>query len=772
MYVIKRNGEREEVSFDKILYRVKNLCNMEPKILNVDSAKIAMKVIEGLYEGVTTNELDEHASLIASAMNTIHPDYSMLGSRICISNLHKNTNYTFAECCKKLYHNNGSRNLISKELLDIAEESSDIIEAQIDYSRDFLLDFFGFKTLENMYLYKINGKVVERPQHLFMRVALGIHSNNLSKAFNTYNLLSQHYFIHATPTLFNAGTDNNAMLSCFLLGTDDSVDGMYKTIKDIASIAAASGGIGLHITNIRSKDSIIRSTNGKSNGIVPLLRVINELSQHITQRSRPASVAIYLEPHHPEIMSFLDIRKNTGNEKLRCREIFTALWLNDLFMKRVEKDMPWSLFSEDTAPGLSDCWGADYERLYKQYETEGRAVAKVMAKEIWSAVLTSMIETGNPYIGFKDTVNRRSNQQNLGTIKSSNLCIEINEYSNDKEYACCTLASISLPAFVENNSFNHLKLRDVVHTIVENLDIIVDINKYPVPETKLSNDRHRPLGIGIQGLADTFIKLDLPFTSDSARKLNMEILETIYYSSLEKSHQLAVQKGKYSSFDGSPLSKGLFQFDLAGKSISEVCSGRWDFAELRDNIIRDGVRNSLLIALMPTASTSNILGNTECFEPITSNIYTRKTNTGDYTIFNKYLVADLMKYNLWNEKMRKSLIEARGRVTNIADIPVELKEKYQTAWEIPKKAIIDMARDRGYFVCQSQSMNLYFDNIEFSRLHSAMMYAWKQGLKTGVYYTRVPAAVEAQQFTIEPKFNPKKIEIDSQKEKECVMCSS
>lgn len=772
MYVIKRNGQREEVSFDKILYRFKNLCNMEPKLLNVDSAKIAMKVIEGLYEGVTTNELDEHASLIASAMNTIHPDYSTLGSRICISNLHKNTKYSFAECCKILYSNNGSRNLISKELLDISQEFSNIIESQIDYSRDFLLDFFGFKTLENMYLFKIGGKVIERPQHLFMRVALGLHSRNLEKAFNTYHLLSQHYFIHATPTLFNAGTDNNAMLSCFLLGTGDSVDGMYKTIKDIASIAAASGGIGLHISNIRSKDSVIRSTNGKSNGIVPLLRVINELSQHITQRSRPASVAIYLEPHHPEIMSFLDIRKNTGNEKFRCREIFTALWVNDLFMKRVEKDMPWSLFSEDTAPGLSDSWGANYERLYKQYESEGRAVAKVMAKDVWTAVLTSMIETGNPYIGYKDTINSRSNQQNLGTIRSSNLCHEITEYSNDKEYACCTLASISLPALVENGEFNHHKLREVVHTIVDNLDIIIDINKYPVPETKLSNDRHRPLGIGIQGLADTFMKLDLPFTSDTARKLNMEILETIYYASLEKSHLLAVEKGKYSSFDGSPLSKGLFQFNLAGKSISEVCSGRWDFETLRNNIMRDGVRNSLLIALMPTASTSNILGNTECFEPITSNIYTRKTNTGDYTIFNKYLVNDLMKYGLWNEKMRKSLIEARGRITNIPELPVELKEKYQTAWEIPKKAIIDMARDRGYFVCQSQSMNLYFDNLEFSRLHSAMMYAWKVGLKTGVYYTRVPAAVEAQQFTIEPKLNAKKIEEEVTREKECVMCSA
>jgi ribonucleoside-diphosphate reductase alpha chain len=770
MYVIKRNGQREEVSFDKILYRIKNLCDTEPKLKNTDCAKVAMKVIEGLYEGVSTNELDEHASIIASGMNAIHPEYSILGSRICISNLHKNTNYTFAECCKLLYQNNGSKNLISKELLDISQQNANLIEKEINYSRDYLFDYFGFKTLEKMYLYKINDKVIERPQHLFMRVAIGIHSNNLSKAFNTYHLLSQHYFIHATPTLFNAGTDNNAMLSCFLLGTDDSVDGMYKTIKDISSIAAASGGIGIHISNVRTKDALIKSTNGKSNGIVPLLRVINELSQHITQRSRPASVAIYLEPHHPEVLSFLDLRKNTGNEKLRCRELFTAIWLNDLFMKRVEKDMPWSLFSEDTAPGLSDSWGADYERLYKKYESEGRAVGKVMAKDIWTAILTSMIETGNPYIGYKDTSNRRSNQQNLGTIKSSNLCHEIIEYSNDKEYACCTLASISLPAFVNDYKFDHQKLREVVHTIVDNLDIIIDINKYPVPETKLSNDKHRPLGIGIQGLADTFMKLNIGFASESARKLNMEILETIYYSALEKSHLLALEKGKYSSFDGSPISKGFFQFELAGKNVSEICSGRWDFETLRKNIMRDGIRNSLLVALMPTASTSNILGNTECFEPITNNIYTRKTNTGDYVIFNKYLVNDLMKYGMWNGDVRKKLIEARGRVTNIPEIPVELKEKYQTAWEIPKKTIIEMARDRGYFVCQAQSMNLYFENIELSRLHSAMMFAWKEGLKTGVYYTRVPAAIEAQQFTIEPKIEKKVVE--TKKSEECVMCSA
>jgi ribonucleoside-diphosphate reductase alpha chain len=751
MYVIKRSGRKESIKFDKVTARIEKLSyKLSPLVNPIDVAK---KVIEGIYEGVATTELDNLAAETAASLTTRHPDYAILASRIAVSNLHKNTVKSFSETMYKLYHyiDNGTGKrlpLIADDIWQIIEANAELLDSTIIYDRDFGFDYFGFKTLEKSYLLRINGKIAERPQHMYMRVAIGIHKEDIQSAIATYHLMSERKFTHATPTLFNAGTPKPQMSSCFLLTMkEDSIEGIYDTLKQTARISQSAGGIGLAIHNIRATGSYIGGTNGTSNGIIPMLRVFNDTARYVDQGGgkRKGAFAIYLEPWHADVFEFLDLRKNHGKEELRARDLFYALWAPDLFMKRVEANGEWSLFCPHEAPGLSDCWGSEFEALYTKYETEGKARKTIKAQELWFAILQAQIETGTPYLLYKDAANGKSNQQNLGTIKSSNLCTEIIEYTSPDEVAVCNLASISLPAFVEEGQFNFKALYDVTCQATRNLNKIIDNNFYPVPEARHSNLRHRPIGLGVQGLADVFILLRLPFESDLARMLNKNIFETIYFAAMTASKDIAKELGAYETFEGSPLSKGLFQFDLWNIQPGD----RWDWETLRSEVKQYGVRNSLLVAPMPTASTSQIFGNNECFEPYTSNIYTRRVLSGEFIIVNKHLLKDLVNLGLWNNDMKNRIIEANGSIQDIAEIPSEIKELYKTVWEIRQRSLIDMAADRGAFICQSQSLNLFVDNPTISKLTSMHFYAWKKGLKTGIYYLRTQAAAQAVQFTIE-----------------------
>jgi ribonucleoside-diphosphate reductase alpha chain len=753
MFVIKRDGKKETVKFDKITARIEKLCySLNPAL--VDPIDVAKKVIEGLYDGVTTSELDNLAAETAAALTTKHPDYALLASRIAVSNLHKNTIKSFSETMRRLHsyvdEKTGKRaSLLADDVWEVINENAEVLDSTIIYDRDFGFDYFGFKTLEKSYLLKLDGKIAERPQHLFMRVSVGIHKSDIDSVIKTYNLMSERWFTHATPTLFNAGTPKPQMSSCFLLTMkDDSIDGIYDTLKQTAKISQSAGGIGLSIHNVRATGSYISGTNGTSNGIIPMLRVFNDTARYVDQGGgkRKGAFAIYLEPWHADVFEFLDMRKNHGKEEMRARDLFYALWVSDLFMKRVEANEDWSLFCPHEAPGLADCWGAEFEALYEKHEKEGRARKTVKAQDLWFAILDAQVETGTPYLLYKDAANSKSNQQNLGTIKSSNLCTEIMEYTSAEEVAVCNLASLALPRYIRDGIFDHQKLYEVTYQVTINLNRIIDNNYYPVEEARYSNLRHRPIGLGVQGLADAFILLRLPFESDEAKQLNKEIFETIYFAAMTASKDLALNEGAYETFKGSPLSKGKFQFDLWGVKPD---SGRWDWENLRLDVMNHGVRNSLLVAPMPTASTSQILGNNECFEPYTSNIYTRRVLSGEFIIVNKFLLRDLVNRDLWNNTMKDKIITANGSIQDIAEIPQELKDLYKTVWEIKMRNIIDMAADRGAYICQSQSLNLFINSPNASKLTSMHFYAWKKGLKTGMYYLRTQAASQAVKFTVE-----------------------
>ena len=754
MHVIKRDGRKEPIMFDKITARVRKLCyGLNPM---VDPVRVAMSVIEGLYDGVTTSELDNLAAEIAASMTTTHPDYTQLAARISVSNLHKNTKKSFSETMHDLYtyvnpRTNKKAPLLSDEVHEIIQKNADFLDSSIIYNRDFGYDYFGFKTLERSYLLKLNGRIVERPQHMLMRVAVGIHLDDMDAVVDTYELMSKKYFTHATPTLFNSGTPKPQMSSCFLLTMkDDSIDGIYDTLKQTAKISQSAGGIGLSIHNIRATGSYIAGTNGTSNGIVPMLRVFNDTARYVDQGGgkRKGSFAIYVEPWHADIYDFLDLKKNHGKEEMRARDLFYAMWTPDLFMKRVEEDTDWTLMCPNECPGLYDCHGDEFEKLYLQYEAEGKGRKTVRARELWEKILESQIETGTPYMLYKDSANRKSNQKNLGTIRSSNLCTEILEYTSPDEVAVCNLASIALPMFVKDGAFNHEELYNVTVRVTKNLNRVIDRNYYPVPEAKNSNFRHRPVGLGVQGLADAFIKLRLPFTSEEAKQLNQDIFETIYFAAVTASMEEAKADGPYETYEGSPISKGEFQYNLWGISDDEL-SGRWDWKALREKVLEHGVRNSLLVAPMPTASTSQILGNNECFEPYTSNIYTRRVLSGEFIVVNKHLLEDLVQLGLWNEDMKQALMMNNGSVQDIDGIPEDIKELYKTVWEMSMKDIIDMSRQRGYFIDQSQSLNLFMEGATMAKLTSMHFYAWKSGLKTGMYYLRTKAAVDAIKFTLD-----------------------
>ncbi|THV61089.1 ribonucleoside-diphosphate reductase subunit alpha [Flagellimonas alvinocaridis] len=754
MYVVKRDGRKEPIMFDKITARVRKLC-YGLNIL-VDPVKVAMRVIEGLYDGVTTSELDNLAAEIAATMTTTHPDYAKLAARISVSNLHKNTKKSFSETMKDLYEYVNPRTgkkapLLSDEVYKVISENADTLDSTIIYNRDFGYDYFGFKTLERSYLLKINGKIAERPQHMLMRVAVGIHLNDMEAAVETYELMSKKYFTHATPTLFNSGTPKPQMSSCFLLAMkDDSIDGIYDTLKQTAKISQSAGGIGLSIHNVRATGSYIAGTNGTSNGIVPMLRVFNDTARYVDQGGgkRKGSFAIYVEPWHADIYDFLDLKKNHGKEEMRARDLFYAMWIPDLFMKRVEADGEWTLMCPNECPGLFNSHSEEFEALYTKYEAEGKGRKTIKARDLWEKILESQIETGTPYMLYKDAANRKSNQKNLGTIRSSNLCTEILEYTSPDEVAVCNLASIALPMFIKNGEFDHKELFRVTKRVTKNLNRVIDRNFYPVKEAENSNMRHRPIGLGVQGLADTFIMLRLPFTSDEAKNLNQEIFETLYFAAVTASMEQAKEEGAYSTYEGSPISKGEFQHNLWGIKDEEL-SGRWDWGKLRKDVKKHGVRNSLLVAPMPTASTSQILGNNECFEPYTSNIYTRRVLSGEFIVVNKHLLEDLVKLGLWNENLKQELMRANGSVQDIDVIPEDIKELYKTVWELSMKDIIDMSRQRGYFIDQSQSLNLFMENANYSKLTSMHFYAWKSGLKTGMYYLRTKAAVDAIKFTLD-----------------------
>ena len=828
-YVVKRNGSQEKVYFDKINNRLEKLC----KNLSINSTRVTRNITQKMYNGILTRELDELGAQIAASLSTEHPDYGVLASRIIISNHHKNTSPSFSETMRTLYENKDIHGiqspLISKELFEIVEENKTKLNDTIKYERDYLFDYFGFKTLERSYLMRVKnnlsregaktnlkGDIVERPQHMFMRVALGIHGNAIKDAINTYNLMSNKYFIHATPTLFNAGTARPQLSSCFLLAMkEDSISGIYSTLKDCAMISKWAGGIGLHIHNIRAKNSSIRGTNGISNGIVPMLRVFNNTARYVDQGGgkRNGSIAIYLEPWHKDIFDFLLLKKNHGNEEDRARDLFYALWVCDLFMRRVKENGKWTLFCPDRCPELSNTYGEEFEKIYLDYEAQGCGTT-VEAQKLWFAILESQIETGTPYLLFKDAANKKSNQKNLGTIKSSNLCTEIIEYSNSEQFAVCNLASIGLPMYLDDDGFNFKKLIEVSKTITRNLNKVIDINFYPVPETYRSNSLHRPIGIGVQGLADVFARMKIAFDSPEARKLNCQIFEAIYYGALAASCELAKERediikeyielseneemyesitdneleyedllekmrkdyniideeldreeylGTYSSFIGSPIYNGQLQFDMWDKEIELTLD--WDL--MRSEIKKYGVRNSLLLAPMPTASTSQILGNNECFEPFTTNIYLRRTLAGEFIVINKYLVKDLLEKGLWNTELKNKIVEANGSVQGLTEVPDEIKKIYKTVWETSNKALIDMSADRGQFICQSQSLNLFIEKPSFNNLSSMHFYSWKSGLKTGLYYLRTRPVASAQKFTIEPK----KKEQGSNGEKKVLACS-
>ncbi|MBK7338884.1 MAG: ribonucleoside-diphosphate reductase subunit alpha [Saprospirales bacterium] len=753
MKVMKRSGRLEEVSFDKITARVKKLCYGLHSDF-VDHIEISKKVVLGLFDGVTTTELDNLAAETAATMTTIHPDYAVLAARIAVSNLHKNTDKSFSHTMKDLFEyidpkTGDKAGLIGEETMEVIWRHREVLDSAIIYDRDYAFDYFGFKTLERSYLLRMDGQVVERPQHLFMRTAIGIHGDNIEAAVETYNLMSEKWFIHATPTLFNAGTPKPQLSSCFLLSmTEDSITGIFDTLSRCARISQSAGGIGLSIHNIRAKGSYIKGTGGTSNGIIPMLRVFNDAARYVDQGGgkRKGAFAVYLEPWHADILDFLELKKNHGKEELRARDLFYAMWMPDLFMERVKNDADWSLFCPNEAPGLYDTYGGEFEALYHKYEKEGRARRTIRAQELWFAILESQIESGTPYILYKDAANRKSNQKNLGTIRSSNLCTEIMEYTSADEVAVCNLASISLPKFVhEDRKFDFQQLFEITRVVTRNLNRIIDVNYYPIPEARNSNMRHRPIGIGVQGLADAFIKMRFPFESADAKKLNRDIFETIYFAALTESLALAKKHGHYESFPGSPASEGILQFDMWGVKPSN----RWDWEGLKKEIARHGLRNSLLLAPMPTASTSQILGNNECFEPYTSNIYSRRTLSGEYIVLNKHLLDDLIGLGLWDEDMKQLLMASNGSVQDIPGIPAELKSLYKTVWEISQKAIIDLAADRGAFICQSQSMNLFVENPNFGKLSSMHFYAWQKGLKTGMYYLRSKAATDPIKFTVE-----------------------
>ncbi|TGL12269.1 ribonucleoside-diphosphate reductase subunit alpha [Leptospira meyeri] len=763
MFVIKRNGKKESVKFDKVTARIDKLSYGLSRL--VSPIDVAKKVIEGIYDGVSTSELDNLAAEIAASLTTKHPDYALLASRIAVSNLHKNTIKSFSETMEQLYtyidpKTKKQMPLIADDVWEIVKKHSELLDSSIIYDRDFGFDYFGFRTLEKSYLLKLDGKIVERPQHMYMRLALGIHKHRIDDAIKTYHFMSERWFTHATPTLFNAGTPKPQMSSCFLLTMkDDSIDGIYDTLKQTAKISQSAGGIGLSIHNIRATGSYIGGTNGTSNGIIPMLRVFNDTARYVDQGGgkRKGAFAIYLEPWHADIFPFLELKKNHGKEEMRARDLFFALWISDLFMKRVEEGGDWSLFCPNEAPGLSEVYGEEFVSLYEQYEREGRARTKVKAQDLWFAIVESQIETGTPYLLYKDAANAKSNQKNLGTIKSSNLCTEILEFTSPDEVAVCNLASVALPKFVFEGKFLFDKLYEIVYQMTVNLNRIIDENYYPVPEAKNSNLKHRPIGIGVQGLADVFILLRMAYESEAAKKLNIQIFETIYFAAMTASKDIAKEEGFYPSFPGSPLSQGIFQFDLWNVKPT----GLWDFESLRKEVVQYGTRNSLLVAPMPTASTSQILGNNECFEPYTSNIYSRRVLSGEFIIVNKHLLHDLIELGLWNSEIKNQIIAAGGSIQSIPSIPDSIKEIYKTVWEMKQRSLIDMARDRGAFICQSQSLNLFVENPTVSKLTSMHFYAWKQGLKTGMYYLRTKAASQAIQFTIEKEQIQKTKEIIS-----------
>ena len=754
MYVLKRDGRKEAVKFDKITARIQKLCYGLNSL--VEPTSVAMKVIEGIYEGVTTSELDSLAAEVAASLTTRHPDYALLAARIAVSNLHKNTEKSFSETMTMLREYVNPRTglkspLIAEDVHEIIQANAALLDSTLIYDRDFSYDYFGFKTLERSYLLRVNGAIAERPQHMLMRVSIGIHKEDIDKAIETYELMSKKYFTHATPTLFNSGTPKPQMSSCFLLTMKgDSIDGIYDTLKQCAKISQSAGGIGLSIHHVRATGSYIRGTNGTSNGIVPMLRVYNDTARYVDQGGgkRKGSFAVYVEPWHADIFDFLDLKKNHGKEEMRARDLFYALWIPDLFMERVEADGEWTLMCPNECPGLPDVYGEKFEELYKKYESEGKGRKTIKARQLWEEILESQIETGTPYMLYKDAANSKSNQKNLGTIRSSNLCTEIIEYTADDEVAVCNLASIALPKFVKEGKFDHDLLFKITYTVTKNLNKVIDRNYYPVPEARNSNMRHRPVGLGVQGLADTFIMLRYPFTSDEAKQLNADIFETIYYASLTASKDLAKIDGTYESYPGSPISEGIFQYNMWGLEESDL-SGRWDWSTLREEVKEHGVRNSLLLAPMPTASTSQILGNNECFEPYTSNIYTRRVLSGEFIVVNKHLLIDLVKLGLWNNELKDEIIRANGSVQGIDIIPDNIKELYKTVWELSMKDIIDMAADRGAFIDQSQSMNLFMENANIGKVTSMHFYAWKKGLKTGMYYLRTKAAADAIKFTVQ-----------------------
>ena len=775
MLVIKRDGRKESVKFDKITARIEKLSyGLNTKY--VKTIEIAKKVIDGLYDGVSTQELDELAAETAATLTTKHPDYATLAARISISNLHKTTSKSFSNTIKRLYTYTNQKtqenaSLISKDVYGIINKNAAILDSSIIYDRDFNYDYFGFKTLQKSYLLKLDGKVVERPQHMLMRVAVGIHHDDIDSVIETYNLLSEKWFTHATPTLFNAGTPKPQLSSCFLLTMqEDSIDGIYNTLKQCAKISQSAGGIGLSIHNVRGTGSYIKGTNGVSNGIIPMLRNFDMTARYVDQGGgkRKGSFAIYLEPWHCDVFEFLQLKKNHGKEELRARDLFYAMWIPDLFMKRVEENESWSLFSPDEAPNLHETYGKEFEKLYTKYEKEGKARKTVKAQDLWFEILESQIETGNPYILYKDHANKKSNQKNLGTIKSSNLCTEIIEYTSPDEIAVCNLASIALNMFVkEDSTYDFKKLYDITKVITKNLNKVIDVNYYPVEEARNSNMRHRPIGIGVQGLADAFILMKYPFDSNEAKQLNKDIFETIYYAAMEASMELSKKEGPYETYKGSPVSKSIFQFDMWGITPN---SNRWDWTKLKQKVKKHGVRNSLLLAPMPTASTSQILGNNECFEPYTSNLYTRRVLSGEFIVVNKHLLNDLIKLDLWNDKMKDKIMEQNGSIQNINEIPDNIKLLYRTVWEVSQKSIIEMAADRGAYICQSQSMNIHMQDANFGKLTSMHFHAWKLGLKTGLYYLRTKAAADAIKFTIvkEEKENSKEKKSENQ---EAIQCS-
>ena len=819
MRVIKRDGQLEDLTFDKILNRIRKL-GQEANI-HINYQSLVMKVIEQLYDKIPTSKIDELAAEQCAVMSTNHPDYASLAGRIVVSNHQKNTDPVFSNVMRNLYNfidvHGNHYPLVSNSLYEFVEKHEKELNEMIVCDRDYLIDYFGFKTLDRAYLFKISDKIVERPQHMWMRVAIGIHGNpndiNQTECLRlikeTYDLMSQKYFTHATPTLFNAGTPRSQLSSCYLIGMEeDSIEGIYNTLKDCALISKYSGGIGLHIHNIRAKNSHIRGTNGKTDGFVPMLRVFNNTARYVNQSGkRNGSFAIYLEPWHADIEDFLEMKKNHGDEEMKARDLFYALWISDLFMERVKNNGKWSLFCPHECPGLADLYGSDFIELYEKYENGGKARKSVNARDLWFKILDSQMETGTPYILYKDAANSKSNQKNLGTIKSSNLCTEILEYSDEKETAVCNLASIALPTFVniEMKMFDYDKLHEVTKVVTNNLNKVIDINFYPTEKTQRSNMKHRPIGIGIQGLADTFVLLDIPFHSEEAKEINKQIFETIYHAALERSNEISIERkkillqpglrhvdisemvnqwdydaifnkkykdfhldnpylGSYSSFEGSPASQGILQFDMWDVSPSE----RYDWASLKKSIIDHGLRNSLLVAPMPTATTSQILGFNECFEPFTSNLYSRRTLAGEFVVINKYLMKELIELGHWNEQIKNNIIANKGSVQQLTILPEHIRNKYKIVWEIPMKHVIDMASDRGAFICQSQSLNLWVEDPTYNTLTSMHFYSWKKGLKTGIYYLRRKAKHQAQQFTIEPE---QKQDIE-EKDEICEMCSA